>query len=113
MQVPTRHLLVKPLSRSPSAEITRAWLYASNGVVSRDPASMARQLLLHVHSYTPAFVPKSYAERWPFITRVSVNYHRWETQSLEDGPKPLTHYDVPSRNRDFTHQQQPQKLKLQ
>ena len=84
MQVPARNLLVKPLIRIPSAEITRAWLYASEGVVSRDPDSMLRQLLRYVPSYTPAFVPMSYADKWPFITRILVNYHRWETQSLEE-----------------------------
>ena len=86
MDVPERHILVKPISRISSDQVTTSWLYASEGLTDffRDPDAILRQLLLYVPNYTPSITPMSYEEKWPFITRILVNYYKWETSFIEE-----------------------------
>lgn len=86
MDVPERHILLKPISRISSDQVTTAWLYASEGVTDffRDPDAILRQLLLYVRNYTPSVTPMSYEEKRPFINRILSSYYKWETRFIEE-----------------------------
>ena len=55
MDIPVHQILVKPISRISSDQITTAWLYSSECLTDffHDPDAIPQRLLLYLPNYTP------------------------------------------------------------